>query len=60
MDTQRASSAHCDADAIRRWRGKGEEQVESCTIVTTDANDKMAELHDPMPVILAPACRTTL
>jgi putative SOS response-associated peptidase YedK len=28
--------------------------VESCTIVTTDANRTLAELHDRMPVILAP------
>jgi putative SOS response-associated peptidase YedK len=32
---------------------KGDDPVESCTIITTDANDKMAELHDRMPVILA-------
>jgi putative SOS response-associated peptidase YedK len=28
--------------------------MESCTIVTTDANRVLAELHDRMPVILAP------
>jgi putative SOS response-associated peptidase YedK len=28
--------------------------VESCTIVTTAANRALAELHDRMPVILAP------
>ena len=28
--------------------------VESCTIVTTAANDQLRELHDRMPVILAP------
>lgn len=30
-------------------------RVESCTIVTTAANRTMAELHDRMPVILAPS-----
>jgi putative SOS response-associated peptidase YedK len=31
---------------------KGEELVESCTILTTEANDLMRPLHDRMPVIL--------
>ena len=34
-----------------RW-DKGESPVESCTIVTTDANEFMKPLHDRMPVIL--------
>jgi putative SOS response-associated peptidase YedK len=28
--------------------------IESCTIVTTSANDTLRELHDRMPVVLAP------
>jgi putative SOS response-associated peptidase YedK len=36
-----------------RW-DKGDKPVESCTIVTTDANDFMKPLHDRMPVILDP------
>jgi hypothetical protein len=31
---------------------KAEEPVESCTILTTEANDLMRPLHDRMPVIL--------
>ena len=31
---------------------KGEEPVESCTILTLEANDLMRPLHDRMPVIL--------
>lgn len=34
-----------------RWT-KGETPLESCTIITTDANDLSAEVHDRMPVIL--------
>lgn len=35
------------------WPGKdGAEPIESYTIITTDANEMMAELHDRMPVIL--------
>ncbi len=35
------------------WPGKdGSEPVESYTIITTDANEMMAKLHDRMPVIL--------
>ncbi len=37
-----------------RW-GEGEDRVETCTILTTAANDLLRELHDRMPVILSPA-----
>ncbi|MDX1624575.1 MAG: SOS response-associated peptidase [Gemmatimonadota bacterium] len=37
-----------------RWSGPGGEEVESCTIVTTEANDLVAGFHDRMPVILRP------
>jgi putative SOS response-associated peptidase YedK len=36
-----------------RWE-RGPEPVESCTILTTDANELMRSLHTRMPVILAP------
>jgi putative SOS response-associated peptidase YedK len=35
-------------------RGPDNKIVESCTILTTDANDRLKELHDRMPVILPP------
>jgi putative SOS response-associated peptidase YedK len=34
-----------------RWE-KGEQPIESCTILTTDANELAAAFHDRMPVIL--------
>ena len=34
------------------WEGVGEEVVESCSIITTNANSIMASIHDRMPVIL--------
>ncbi|CAN5460720.1 SOS response-associated peptidase [soil metagenome] len=40
------------------WRPRSEEPVESlrsCAIVTTAANDAIADLHDRMPVILRPS-----
>src|SRR5512145_1766858 len=37
-----------------RWQGEGSDPVESCAILTTDANDLLAPIHDRMPVILAP------
>ncbi|REK08622.1 MAG: SOS response-associated peptidase [Planctomycetota bacterium] len=37
-----------------RWR-QGELTIESCTILTTTANELLQELHDRMPVILDPA-----
>ena len=33
---------------------KGEAPIDSCTIITTDANELMRPLHDRMPVILNP------
>jgi putative SOS response-associated peptidase YedK len=36
------------------WRGPDGEEIESCTILTTDANETIAPLHDRMPVILTP------
>jgi putative SOS response-associated peptidase YedK len=36
------------------WQ-RGELVIESCTIVTTDANELLRPLHDRMPVILDPA-----
>ena len=38
-----------------RWEGSGEGgAVESCTIVTTEANARLKAIHHRMPVILAP------
>ncbi len=42
-----------------RWEGTGvggagDGAIESCTIVTTEANDRLRTLHHRMPVILAP------
>ena len=37
-----------------RWERDGE-ALESCTIVVTQANERIAEIHDRMPVILDPA-----
>ncbi|MEZ5372123.1 MAG: SOS response-associated peptidase [Microthrixaceae bacterium] len=40
-----------------RWRGDldgSETEVRSTTIITTTANEPMSELHDRMPVMLAP------
>jgi putative SOS response-associated peptidase YedK len=34
------------------WRGGEGETIESCTIIVTDANDLVREIHDRMPVIL--------
>ncbi len=37
------------------WHGAEEETVRSCTIITRPANERIASLHDRMPVILDPA-----
>ena len=38
-----------------RWVPEGGEPVESFTIITTQANKLVGEVHDRMPVIIAPA-----
>ena len=41
-----------------QWWGpdhKSDTPLESCTIITTEANKLASELHDRMPVILSPA-----
>ncbi|MDQ1593271.1 MAG: hypothetical protein QOG71_3898 [Pyrinomonadaceae bacterium] len=37
-----------------RWQGAGQELIESCTILTTEANEVLRPVHDRMPVILHP------
>ena len=37
-----------------RWEPEGAEAVDSCTIIVTTANDLISQIHDRMPVILAP------
>jgi putative SOS response-associated peptidase YedK len=36
------------------WTGPDGSQLDSCTILTTDANELVAGVHDRMPVILSP------
>lgn len=38
-----------------RWQGENLPPLETCTILTTTANELMKPLHERMPVILAPA-----
>lgn len=37
-----------------RWEGTEGAPIESCTLLTTEANELIAPLHDRMPVILPP------
>lgn len=37
-----------------KWQGVGGQTIESCTILTTEANQTLSPVHDRMPVILAP------
>ncbi|MGZ4682511.1 MAG: SOS response-associated peptidase [Acidimicrobiales bacterium] len=43
------------------WRSKEnpDDQLRSCTIITGEPNDKIAEIHDRMPVILPPSAWAT-
>jgi putative SOS response-associated peptidase YedK len=37
-----------------RWEGEGGQAINSCTILTTEANEVLQPVHDRMPVILHP------
>jgi len=37
------------------WQGEDGKEIESCTIIVTDANEALRPIHDRMPVILDPA-----
>ena len=37
------------------WQGPEPSAIETCTLLTTEANDLVCPIHDRMPVILAPA-----
>jgi putative SOS response-associated peptidase YedK len=43
----------CFAGLWDRWH-RGEDVIESCTIIVTDAAESSRHIHDRMPVILAP------
>jgi putative SOS response-associated peptidase YedK len=47
-------SAFAFAGLWERWRGEGSKVVETCTILTTEPNSLVADIHDRMPVILRP------
>ena len=49
--TLKDDGAFAFAGLWERWE-HGDKPVESCTILTTDANDLAAQVHDRMPVIL--------
>ena len=41
------------AGLAEHWH-RGDRVIDSCTIITTDPNELMADIHDRMPVILSP------
>jgi putative SOS response-associated peptidase YedK len=43
------------AALFESWRGAGGEALETCTLITTDANERLRAVHGRMPVILEPA-----
>lgn len=44
----------CFAGLWERWESPDGEEIQSCTILTTEANDLLRSIHDRMPVILDP------
>jgi putative SOS response-associated peptidase YedK len=51
----RGGGAFAFAGLWECWRPPGGEPVETCTIVTTEANELTSKYHDRMPVIVHPA-----
>lgn len=51
----RKSDLFAFAGLWETWKKSDDEWVESCTILTTSANEMMRPIHDRMPVIIAPA-----
>ncbi len=43
------------AGLFERWLSPAGEVLDTCTIITTQANALLSPLHDRMPVIVAPA-----
>ena len=43
------------AGLYERWKSPQGEWLETCTLITTDADERLRTIHDRMPVILAPA-----
>ena len=48
-------SSFAFAGLWEQWRGPEGSLVESCTLITTEANELISKLHDRMPVILPPS-----
>jgi putative SOS response-associated peptidase YedK len=42
------------AGLYERWLAPDGEVLDSCTVITIDANDSLRDVHDRMPVIIAP------
>ncbi len=43
------------AGLYERWKSPQDEWLETCTLITTDANERLRTIHERMPVILEPA-----
>jgi putative SOS response-associated peptidase YedK len=52
--TRRDEEPFAFAGLWERWRGPDAQVVESCTVITTEANPLVKTIHDRMPVILDP------
>lgn len=52
--TRNDDQPFCMAGLWEFWKSTEGEPVETCTIITTSANETMQTLHDRMPVILKP------
>lgn len=54
--TRRDGRPFAFAGLWESWDGPDGSSIESCTIVTTEANDLVGRIHDRMPVILSEHC----
>jgi putative SOS response-associated peptidase YedK len=52
--TPRGTPLFAIAGLYERWTGEEGEALDTCTLITTEANDRMRPVHGRMPVLLSP------
>ena len=52
--TMKGKGLFAFAGIWERWKSPSGDVVESCSIITTDANSLISKIHDRMPVIIQP------
>lgn len=57
--TPREAELFAIAGLYERWAGCGDAPLDTCTLITTEANDRLRPVHGRMPVLLPPEAWST-